>query len=125
MLQTDNRSRLDSAWMGEQSQGGLTIGVFGALDQQDVPLLRRIAHHTSSSLAFSLDVDAWAGGRTAAKGATHAGSRAGGRGSAPVLTSAGWRAVHLGPQDRMDSAWEELGRMSSSRGSTTAPAARA
>ena len=99
VLQTDNRSRMDSTWMGEASQGGLTIAVFGALDQHDVPLLRRIAHHTTSAMAFALDVDAWAGGGRATGG------------SAPVLTSAGWRAVTLGPQDRMDNAWEELGRM--------------
>jgi uncharacterized protein (DUF58 family) len=104
VLQTDNRSRMDSTWMGEASQGGLTIAVFGALDQHDVPLLRRVAHHTTSAMAFALDVDAWAGGGRASSG------------SAPVLTSAGWRAVTLGPQDRMDSAWEELGRMGSARG---------
>ena len=113
VLQSDSRSRLDSSWMGEQSQGGLTIGVFGALDQQDVPLLRRIAHHTTSSLAFALDVDAWAGGRSGV-----------GASSTPVLTSTGWRAVSLGPQDRMDTAWEELGRLSSTRATSVAASAR-
>ncbi len=114
VLQSDNRSRLETSWMGEQTQGGLTIGVFGALDQGDVPLLRRIAHHTASSMAIALDVDAWAGGRAAERG-----------GAAPVLTTAGWRAVSLGPQDRMDTAWEELGRMSNGRGSLSASAGRA
>jgi hypothetical protein len=121
VLQTDNRSRLDSTWMGEQSQGGLTIGVFGALDQHDVPLLRRIAHHTASAMAIVLDVDAWAGGAAAKTGST---ARARG-GSVPVLTSAGWRAVGLGPQDRMDAVWEELGRTSSTRSSAGVPAGRA
>ncbi|CAN5201164.1 DUF58 domain-containing protein [soil metagenome] len=114
VLQTDNRSRLDTSWMGEQGQGGLTIGIFGSLDQQDVPLLRRISHHTTSAMAIALDVEGWSGGRGESRG-----------GSAPVLTSAGWRAVTFGPQDRIDSTWEELGRMSTTRGGTTAPAGRA
>ena len=62
MLQSDNRSRLDSSWMGEQVGGGLLIGVFGSLDQLDVPLLRRFAHHTTTALAIALDVDGWATG---------------------------------------------------------------
>ncbi len=109
VLQTDSRSRLDSSWMGEQSGGGLVVGVFGALDQHDVPLLRRFAHHHSTAMAIALDVDAWAGGAT-------------GTGSASVLSSSGWRAVPLGPQDRMDTVWEGLGRTSARRGSTVAPA---
>ncbi len=98
VLSTDHRSRLDSSWMGEQS-GGLTIAVFGALQQQDAPLLRRFAHHSSGALAIALDVDAWAGGRADVRA-----------GAGPVLASSGWRVATLGPQDKMESVWEELGR---------------
>ena len=91
--------RMSSAWIGEQSQGGLTIAVLGGLDQHDLPVLRRIQHHTTSALAIVLDVDAWTSG-TGAEGRT----------AVPVLTQAGWRAVRLGPRDRLASVWRELGR---------------
>lgn len=117
VLELDQRSQLDSSWMGE-SQGGLIIGVFGTLLPHDVPLLRRFAHHTTSALAVALDVDAWTSGPGGRSGA-------GAGGPAPVLASAGWRAVTLGPQDKMDAAWEQLGRMSTTRGPAPAAAAAA
>ncbi|CAN5403400.1 DUF58 domain-containing protein [soil metagenome] len=103
VVQTDNRSLLDSSWLGEQGQGGLTIAVFGALDQRDAPILRRMTHHTSNALAIALDVQAWAGGPPGEEAAT-------------LLRQTGWRSVPLGPRDRLDSVWEDLGR--TARGAT-------
>jgi hypothetical protein len=53
-------------------------------------------------LAVAVDVDAWSG----------AGSE--GRTSA-WLGSHGWRAVSLGPRDKLPTAWQELGRTSNRR----------
>jgi uncharacterized protein (DUF58 family) len=119
VLETDHRSRLDTSWMGEQS-GGLTIAVFGSLTRYDVPFLRRVAHHSASALAVGLDVEAWAGARPGASAPTASTAASE---TVPVLASAGWRAVTLGPQDKMDAAWEQLGRMSGARGTLAAPAA--
>ena len=99
VVQTDNRSTLDGSWLGEGARGGLTVAVFGSLEQHDLPILRRMSVHTTNALAIALDVDAWAGGP-----GTGAGS------AAPVLRHAGWRSVPLGPRDRLDKVWEELGR---------------
>lgn len=99
VVQTDNRSTLDGSWLGESARGGLTVAVFGSLEQRDLPILRRMSVHTTNALAIALDVDAWAGG-----------SGAGAGGAAPVLRHAGWRSVPLGPRDRLDNVWEELGR---------------
>jgi len=42
-----------------------------------------------------------------------------------VLSQQGWRSVSLGPADRLEAVWEELGRRhtqsSRSRGVTSAP----
>ena len=107
VLELDGRGRLDTSWMGEQAQGGLTVAVLGALDQSDGPALRRIVHHTSTALAIALDVDAWSG------------PQAGTGGAAPFLTRSGWRAVPLGPRDRLETVWQDLGRTtrSTTRGS--------
>ena len=125
---TDNRSHLDSSWLGEQTQGGLTIAVFGALDQRDLPLLRRMTLHTTNALAVALDVNAWSGsGATSgrAPAARPPGGRADAAGPAsavPLLRQSGWRAVELGPRDRLDTVWEELGRTSRFGSPTVAPA---
>ncbi|MGA8255074.1 MAG: DUF58 domain-containing protein [Nocardioides sp.] len=98
----DQRSRLDTAWLSGQTHGGgLTVAVTGALDSKDLPTMRRMLHQTSLGLALALDIEAWEGG---APGASSA---------APVLSQSGWRAISLGPGDRLDAVWEELGRSSS------------
>jgi hypothetical protein len=56
-------------------------------------------HHAASALAIALDVDAWAGA-------------AAGPGATRVLGQQGWRAVALGPSDRLDTVWQDLGRTS-------------
>lgn len=102
VVQIDRRPAMDGSWLGESARGGLTVAVLGGVDQHDMPLLRRMSVHTTNALAIALDVEAWAGApSSAASGSSSA---------APVLRQAGWRAVSLGPRDRLDSVWEELGR---------------
>jgi hypothetical protein len=48
-------------------------------------------------MAIALDVDAWVARTTDG-------------GAATALTRQGWRAAALGPRDRLDSVWQELGR---------------
>jgi uncharacterized protein (DUF58 family) len=93
-------ARIDTSWLGEQSHG-LTVAVLGSVEAMDVPVLRRMQHHTSSAVAIALDVDAWA-----APGA-------GNGGAMPVLVQQGWRTVSLGPRDRLDAVWQDLGRSAS------------
>jgi hypothetical protein len=56
--------------------------------------------HAGSALAVALDVDAWVGGV------------GGSGGNAGILAQQGWRAVGLGPRERLDGVWQELGRSS-------------
>ncbi|MCW2795810.1 DUF58 domain-containing protein [Nocardioides sp.] len=89
---------IDTGWLTEHGHGGLTVAVLGAIEPVDVPVLRRMQHHTGSALAIALDVDAWV-------------SPTGGNGGGtPVLAQQGWRAVTLQPRDRLDVVWQELGR---------------
>ncbi|MEJ7833956.1 MAG: DUF58 domain-containing protein [Nocardioides sp.] len=92
--------RIDTGWLTEQSHGGLTVAVLGSVTPSDVPVLRRMHHHTSSALAVALDVEAW----------TTPG--AGNGGATPVLTQQGWRSVAMRPRDRLETIWQELGRSS-------------
>ncbi|MCW2812699.1 MAG: hypothetical protein JWN84_154 [Nocardioides sp.] len=101
VVQLDSRDRLDTSWMGEQARGGLTVAVLGAVDRGDAPALSRIVHHTATALAIALDVDAWFGPGAGTGGAT------------PYLARSGWRAATLGPRDRLESVWEDLGRSGS------------
>ncbi|MEO9324676.1 DUF58 domain-containing protein [Nocardioides sp. C4-1] len=98
VVQLAEGTAIDTSWLGEQAQGGLTVAVLGAVDTGDRPALRRIVHHTASALAVAVDVEAWSGSRSETGGA------------AAFLGSSGWRAAALGPRDRLESVWEELGR---------------
>ncbi|MCW2766320.1 MAG: hypothetical protein JWO11_2279 [Nocardioides sp.] len=89
---------IDTGWLTEHGHGGLTVAVLGAVESVDVPVLRRMQHHTGSALAIALDVEAWVS------------PTAGNGGSTPVLAQQGWRAVPLRPRDRLDGVWQELGR---------------
>ena len=53
-------------------------------------------HQAGSALAIALDVDAWSGARP-------------GPGATKVLGQHGWRSVTLGPRDRLDATWQEVG----------------
>ena len=113
VVQLDHSPVPDTQWLAEPGHGGLVVGVFGGLGDTDLPFLRRLGHHASSTLAIALDVDAWA---------PHLPVQAG-RGPAAHLTATGWRSVTVGPRDRLDTAWQELG-MIQSRAVASAGAAR-
>ena len=55
-------------------------------------------HHAAATLAIALDVEAWGGSTRRTGGAT------------ATLAQQGWRAVGLGPRDRLETVWQELGR---------------
>ena len=99
------QARLDTHWLTDPAHGGLLVAVAGSLDDVDLRLFNRMLHHSTTGMAVALDVDAWLGegSRGAATGA---------------LASHGWRAVTLGPRDRLDTVWQDLGH-------TSAQAARA
>ena len=69
--------------------------------------------HSGSALAVAVDVDAWLSPDAA------------GRDASGMLSQQGWRAVALGPADRLEAVWEELGRRhtQSSRSRGAAPGA--
>jgi hypothetical protein len=110
----DHSPAPDTQWLAEPGHGGLTIGVFGALGETDLPFLRRLQHHASSSLAIALDVDAWAPHLPVQPGPA----------ATAHLTSTGWRSISLGPRDRLDTAWQELGLMQSRATASPAGAGR-
>ena len=70
----------------------------GGVEAIDVRILRRMQSHSCSARATALDVDAWVGS---------VGIRGG---ASPLLAQQGWRAVSLGPRDRLETVWDELGR---------------
>jgi uncharacterized protein (DUF58 family) len=93
--------QLDTGWLTEHGGGGLVVAVVGGVETIDTPVLRRMQTHAGSALAVALDVDAWVSGGGGSGGAVG------------LLTQQGWRAVGLGPRDRLETAWDELGRGSS------------
>ncbi len=101
--------RLDTAWLGEAGHGGLVVAVLGAVQPHDAPVLRRMQAHQGSALALALDVDAWVGGES------------GGAPAAGLLAQQGWRVTSLGPRDRLEARWQELG--STARGAARSAAA--
>ena len=105
VVQAVHQIHLETSWLSEAAHGGLTVAVFGGVEATDLPVLRRMQHQAGSAVAIALDVDAWLGA-PAGPGATR------------VIGQQGWRAVRLGPRDRLDAVWQELGHTSaqSSRG---------
>ncbi|WP_243060285.1 DUF58 domain-containing protein [Nocardioides sp. SR21] len=105
VVQATEQRQLDTGWLTEGTHGGLTVAVFGAVAPTDLPVLRRMQHQAASALAIALDVPAWTGAT-------------GGLGATQLLGQQGWRTAPLGPRDRLDQVWQELGHTSahSSRG---------
>jgi len=97
VVEGSRRTHLDMGWLSEGSQTGLLVGVLGQLDTIDQPMLRRLMHHGTAPLALVLDVDAWAGRRTAGEVP-----------GAAWLSGLGWRAVGMRPGDRLPQLWQEL-----------------
>ncbi len=98
VLAPSGAPQLETGWLTEHGSGGLVVAVLGSLEPMDTPVLRRMNTHAGSALAVALDVEAWVSGGVGSGGATG------------MLTQQGWRAVPLGPRDRLETAWEELGR---------------
>lgn len=100
VVEASQSPQLDTGWLAEQSHGGLTVAVLGGVESGDLPVLRRMQHHTGAALAVALDVEAWGP------------SGVGNGGAAPALAQHGWRAVPLGARDRLETVWQELARRS-------------
>jgi hypothetical protein len=98
---TTQKATLDVGWTGDQTRGGLVVAVLGGLEETDTLALRHIRHDSGTALAMVLDIEQWAG-RPA-----HSGSD-----PLPTVAGLGWRSVTIGPRDRIDSAWRDLGRAS-------------
>ncbi len=101
LVTTTQKADLDARWTGDQTRGGLVVAVFGGLEQTDSIALRQIRHDAGTALAVVLDVEQWSGRRAADHDDP-----------APHVAALGWRAVSVGPRDRLDSAWRDLGRAS-------------
>ncbi|WP_278256181.1 hypothetical protein [Nocardioides convexus] len=106
VLDLTPRPTLDTTWSGDQARGGVVVAVLGAHAANDTAALRRIRHDAGAALAVVLDVQQW----TAARLSDGTGAAA-----APLL-SIGWRAAGVGPRDRLDTAWRDLGRAPSRGG---------
>jgi uncharacterized protein (DUF58 family) len=104
MVQPIPNPTLETAWLREQGAGSLTVAVVGGLTGPDLSVLRRVQHHAGAALAVALDVEAWGATKQPTGGATG------------WLLQQGWRAVGLTPQDRIDTAWQELGVVRGVRG---------
>jgi hypothetical protein len=101
LVTTTMKPGIDLHWSGDNTRGGLVVAVLGGLEQTDTMALRQIRHDAGTALAMVLDVDQWSG-RTVQPSAV----------LPPAVAALGWRTVTLGPRDRLDSAWRDLGRAS-------------
>lgn len=113
VVQPLGQARIETGWLAEPTHGGLVVGIVGGVEAHDLPVLRRMHLHAGSAMALALDVDAWVGGPATG-------------GAAPLLARQGWRAAPLGPRDRLDAVWQDLGRavaQTSRTGRSAVPAA--
>jgi hypothetical protein len=101
LVTTTQKPVFDVGWTGDQTRGGLVVAVLGGVEQVDTVALRQIRHDSGTALAMVLDIDQWAGRR--ARGDAEPSS---------LVAGLGWRTVTIGPRDRLDSAWRDLGRAS-------------
>ncbi len=99
---TVSRDSIDCTWLTESGHSGVTVAVFGEVGTKDSAALRQMAKNASTALAFALDVHRWGSPDLADPDSL----------AAPLGTLAtnGWGAVALRPTDRLESAWQDLGR---------------
>ncbi|GAA4806041.1 DUF58 domain-containing protein [Nocardioides caeni] len=107
VLRMTERGSLDVGWCGDHARGGVVVGAFGRTLDTDQAALRRIRHDAGAALGVVLDVAQW----SASAG------RLGDAAAAPLATL-GWRATAVGPRDRLDLAWQDLGRSPSRTGAS-------
>jgi hypothetical protein len=101
LVTTTQKPVFDVGWTGDQTRGCLVVAVLGGVEQVDTVALRQIRHDSGTALAMVLDIDQWAGRRARGDAET-----------SPLVAGLGWRTVTIGPRDRLDSAWRDLGRAS-------------
>ncbi|HET8971289.1 MAG TPA: DUF58 domain-containing protein [Candidatus Nanopelagicales bacterium] len=106
VVQLDHSPTLDTQWLTEPAHGGLLVAVLGSVGDSDGPFLKRLQHHAATTMAVALDVDAWA---------PHLPATAPGL-ATRVLANHGWKAVTLRPRDRLEVAWQDLGRLGKRQG---------
>ena len=99
VLEPAQIQQIDTSWLAESMHSGLTVAILGAVGDHDHPVLKRMQHHAATSLAVEIDVGAWSGGGSSGH-------------TTSWLVAHGWRAVTVGPRDKLPAAWQELGRMS-------------
>jgi hypothetical protein len=116
VLTDTTHPHLDVRWLQETGHAGLLIAVLGDVGEHDKPVLTRMRHSASSTMAVALDVPAWA--RGSSPGALSTVQQTG------WLAANGWRAVSAGPQDPLPAVWQELGVASrTTSGRVSAPSA--
>ena len=99
LVTTTQKATIDVGWSGDQTRGGLVVAVLGGLAQTDAVQLKQVRHDAGTALALVLDVDQWVGRSTPSTTA-----------APPSAAALGFRAVTVGPRDRLDTAWRDLGR---------------
>ena len=111
VLETETTPRFDTTWLAEPGHGGLLIAVLGAVTETDGAFLKRLRHHAATSAAIQLDVDQWAArAPLATTPATAPGSAPATGPASAGLAGTGWRATSMGPRDRLEKVWQDLGR---------------
>ncbi|MEU5654025.1 DUF58 domain-containing protein [Streptomyces sp. NPDC047737] len=94
------------------SNEGLLVAFFGDLDEEQRAVAARMRQRSRGAVAFVLDSDDWARGRTAAPAAPAAERLR-------VLREAGWTAVPVPPGAELSRLWQQAGQEHSGTGSTT------
>jgi uncharacterized protein (DUF58 family) len=105
VLPTAKSRDISSSWVDETVTGGMFIGVFGGLTQDDRAFLARLHGVGSTSYAIVVDTAGW-NGRTGPEQVPPE------HHSEPVtwFSNRGWKAASLSRWDSIASAWQELGR---------------
>lgn len=96
------RDTIDSSWLTEGGHSGVTVGVVGGIESRDGASLRRMAQNASTALALVVDAAGWH--RPEHDDPDRCAS------SLQVASAQGWRCGVLGPADRLEAVWQDLGR---------------
>jgi uncharacterized protein (DUF58 family) len=94
----------------EYHSSGLVVAVLGAVNSTDLAGLSRLRAGSTRALAILIDVAAWS--RTDQR---TDGNSAAAEDQADALRRQGWSVVVAGPNDRLGTLWNDLGRMGAQR----------